>query len=139
MMPRRPLTVKPIGYVQRAETQGREVDELRRAPAAIVVYPELTAGLEGIECCSRLVVIFYCHEVRGSPLRVHPRRDPHRQPRGVFASRSPARPNPLGLTVISLLRVEGNVLHVCGLDAVNGTPVLDIKPFDPVFDGAEDA
>ena len=56
----------------------------------------------------------------------------------MFASRSPARPNPLGLTVVSLLGVEGNVLYVQGLDALDGTPVLDIKPFDPTFDQGED-
>jgi tRNA (Thr-GGU) A37 N-methylase len=102
-MHRQALSVRPIGYVKRAAQQSRGVDELRRSPAEIVVNPELTVGLEGIEGFPKLVVIFYCHEAKAAPLRVHPRRDPHRQPRGVFATRSPTRPNPLGLTVVSLL------------------------------------
>jgi tRNA-Thr(GGU) m(6)t(6)A37 methyltransferase TsaA len=132
------LTVKPIGYIQRTEKPGKGVDELRSAPAEIVVNPELTAGLEGIEHYRKLVVIFYCHETKGSPLRVHPRGDLNRQPRGVFATRSPARPNPLGLTVVSLQRVQGNVLQVKGLDALDNTPVLDIKPFNQTFDTGEE-
>jgi tRNA-Thr(GGU) m(6)t(6)A37 methyltransferase TsaA len=138
-MHRHIFTVRAIGYVKRSKTQGRGVDELRRTPATIVVHPELTAGLDGIERFHKLVVIFYCHEAKGSPLCVHPRKDPHQPPRGVFASRSPARPNPLGLTVVSLLGVQGHVLHVQGLDALDGTPVLDIKPFDPTFDTGESA
>jgi tRNA-Thr(GGU) m(6)t(6)A37 methyltransferase TsaA len=114
------------------------VEELRRTRAQIIVHPELVTGLEGIERYQKLVVIFYCHKVKSFPLRVRPHRDPHQPQRGVFATRSPARPNPLGLTVVSLLGIDGNVLDVCGLDAIDGTPVLDIKPFDPTFDQGED-
>lgn len=128
------LTVRPIGYVKRAVQESKAVDDLRRTPVEIVINPDLIAGLECIESYEKLVVIFYCHETKGFPLRVNPRGDPQRQPRGVFASRSPARPNPLGLTVVSLLGVKGNILRVQGLDALDGTPVLDIKPFDQTFD-----
>ena len=133
------ITVRPIGYVKHSEKQSAEAEELlRQTLAEIIVNPDLTPGLEGIEHLHKLTVLFYCHQTKGSPLRVHPRRGASQRPRGVFASRSPARPHPLGLTVVSLLGVEGNVLYVQGLDALDGTPVLDIKPFDPTFDQGED-
>jgi len=100
--------------------------------------PRIPFVRSGIEHYRKLVVIFYCHATKGSPLRVHPRGDPNRQPRGVFATRSPARPNPLGLTVVSLQSLQGNVLQVKGLDALDNTPVLDIKPFDQTFDTGEE-
>jgi len=134
-----PITVRPIGYVRRPQNACTGLEELRQAPAEILVHPELVPGLEGIERFQQLVVVFYCHRVRGFSLRVHPRGDPSQPTRGVFASRSPARPNPLGLTVVSLLGVEGNVLRVRGLDALDGTPVLDIKPFSPTFDQGTEA
>lgn len=128
------ITVRPVGYVRCSDTGDIGVEALRREPVAIIVNPELAPGLEGIERFQKLVVLFYCHRTLGYALHVHPRGDLSRAARGVFASRSPARPNPLGLTVVTLLGVEGNVLHVRGLDALDGTPVLDIKPFDPTFD-----
>ena len=64
----------------------------------------------------------------GRELQQHPRRDTNRPKRGVFALRTPQRPNPIGVTIVDLVRVEGNVLFVRGLDAINGTPVLDLKP-----------
>jgi tRNA-Thr(GGU) m(6)t(6)A37 methyltransferase TsaA len=133
------ITLHPIGYVRRRPAAGTDPDRLRRALAEIVVEPALASGLEGIEHCPRLVVLFYCHRSQGLALRVHPRGDPQRSLRGVFATRSPARPNPLGLTVVTLVGVRGNVLQVLGLDALDGTPVLDLKPFAPVFDAGVDA
>ena len=132
------MIMRPIGYVQRVHTDATGVEDLRQEQVAIVVNPELASGLEGIERFDKLVVLFYCHRTTGFALRVHPRGDPTQPMRGVFATRSPARPNPLGLTVVSLLGVEDNVLHVGELDALDDTPVLDIKPFDRTFDqGAE--
>jgi tRNA-Thr(GGU) m(6)t(6)A37 methyltransferase TsaA len=73
------------------------------------------------------MVIFHFHLSRGYELRQHPRGDHTREPRGVFALHSPRRPNPIGVTTIELVEVTGNVLTVRGLDAINGTPVLDLK------------
>jgi tRNA-Thr(GGU) m(6)t(6)A37 methyltransferase TsaA len=74
------------------------------------------------------MVVFYFHRSQGYDLTQHPRGDPRRPKRGVFTLRSPRRPNPIGVTVVDLVAIEGNVLRVRGLDAINGTPVLDIKP-----------
>ena len=129
------ITLTPIGYVERDERdEGLSGDELRTRPARIVLGPALTDGLLGLEPGSHIVVLFYCHRSTGYDLQVHPRGDPSRPLRGVFAVRSPRRPNPIGVTTARVQRVEGNVLEVVGLDALNGSPVLDIKGYSSFFD-----
>jgi tRNA-Thr(GGU) m(6)t(6)A37 methyltransferase TsaA len=103
-------------------------DLMRAATSRIILEPQLKAGLQGVEPGQQLMVIFYLHLSQGYELQQHPRGDLSRSRRGVFALRSPYRPNPIGVTVVDVLAVEGNVLHVRGLDAVNNTPVLDLKP-----------
>ena len=100
------------------------------ATSTITVYDEFAAGLEGIEEHEKLEILFpFEPESSGeAPLRQHRQGDASQPLRGVFALRGPHRPNPIGLTEVRLLRVEGNVLTVAGLDAWDGTLVLDIKP-----------
>ena len=90
----------------------------------------LVAGLKGLEPGRQVMVVFHFH--RAPPgqydLCQHPRGDSSRPRRGVFALCSPHRPNPIGVTVVDLVAIEGNVLRVRGLDAINDTPVLDLKP-----------
>ncbi|MBL7063299.1 MAG: tRNA (N6-threonylcarbamoyladenosine(37)-N6)-methyltransferase TrmO [Anaerolineae bacterium] len=130
-----PITLHPIGYVER---DGRDEelsgDELRARPARIVFDPALTDGLLGLEPGSDVVVLFYCHRSTGYDLQVHPRGDPGRPLRGVFAVRSPRRPNPIGVTTVRVQRVEGHVLEVVGLDALDGSPVLDVKGYSSFYD-----
>jgi tRNA-Thr(GGU) m(6)t(6)A37 methyltransferase TsaA len=90
--------------------------------------------LEGIADFSHLFVIFWMHEISNKERRavkVHPRGRLDMPLLGVFATRTPHRQNPIGLTLVELVGVQGNIVTVRGLDAFNGTPVLDIKPFDP--------
>jgi tRNA-Thr(GGU) m(6)t(6)A37 methyltransferase TsaA len=156
-----PLAMTPIGYVERDEVGGDRVsaaadekpgfpektwfhrasgngevgiDDLRNRPARIVLDPSLTDGLLGLQPGSDIVVLYYFHCSVGYELQVHPRGDLSRPLRGVFAVRSPRRPNPIALTTARVRRIEGNVLEVVGLDAVDGSPVLDIKPHAPFFD-----
>ena len=125
----------PIGHVKRDEgDRGLADDALRARPARIVLDPALAEGLVGLEPGSDVVVLFYCHQTTGYDLQLHPRGDPSRPLRGVFATRSQYRPNPLGLTVVRVQCVEGHVLEVIGLDALDGSPVLDIKPHASYFD-----
>lgn len=98
------------------------------AESRIVLDPALVVGLQGLEIGQQIVVVFHCHLTDGYELTQHPQGDRSRPRRGVFALRSPRRPNPIGITVVELMGMEGNVLQVRGLDAINGTPVLDIKP-----------
>ncbi len=80
------------------------------------------------------MVVFYLHLSKGYPMRLHPRGDPELPLMGVFSTRAPVRPNPIAVSVVKLLKITGNVLTVKGLDAFDGTPVLDIKPHLPVVE-----
>ena len=93
----------------------------------IEVDPAFEEGLLDIEGFSHLYVLWHFHKSEGYELLAHPPSDD--RPHGVFATRSPQRPNPIGLTVVKLLRREGRMLHVRGVDMLDGTPVLDIKPY----------
>lgn len=102
-------------------------DARHDAEGVIEVRPELEAGLQDIEGFSHLYVIWLFHRVSDYDLIAWPPSDD--RPHGVFATRSPRRPNPIGLTVVELIRREGTRLHVRGVDMLDGTPVLDIKPY----------
>jgi len=118
----------PIGRVENGFPLGTPGDTLRASESRIVLIPDLVPGLEGLEKESRILVVFHFHLSREYELHQHPRGDGTRPKRGVFALRSPRRPNPIGVTEVDLLEIRGNVLRVKGLDAVEGTPVLDLKP-----------
>jgi tRNA-Thr(GGU) m(6)t(6)A37 methyltransferase TsaA len=122
------ITVRALGHIENAFAEPAAPDLIRAAKSQIVLDPELEPGLQGVEPGQQLLVIFYFHRSRGYELQQHPRGDRSRPKRGVFALRSPHRPNPIGVTVVDVLAVEGNILHVRGLDAINGTPLLDLKP-----------
>ncbi len=112
------MELSPIGIVR----------AVRGDVSEIKIVPELADGLYRLEESEYLLVLFYFDRSEGFELRVHPKGDENNPLVGVFASRSPRRPNPIGATVVKLLRIDGNVLTVSGLDAWEGTPVLDIKP-----------
>ncbi len=113
------IELKPIGFVR----------EVKGEKAHIELLPAYEPGLLGIESHRRIFVLYWMHEQKDrSTLQVHPKRDPSKPKVGVFASRSPARPNPIGLSLVELVCREGNKLTVRGLDALEGTPILDIKP-----------
>ena len=97
------------------------------AEGVIDVDPAFEAGLQDIEGFSHLFILWWFHRVDGYDLVAHPPSDD--RPHGVFATRSPRRPSPIGLTVVELLRRDGPRLHVRGVDMLDGTPVLDIKPY----------
>jgi tRNA-Thr(GGU) m(6)t(6)A37 methyltransferase TsaA len=99
-----------------------------------VLDPKYAEGLMDLDKNDLITIIFYFHEVDGYKLRLHPRGDTSRPITGVFNTRSQFRPNPIGVTVARLKSVEGNRLVVEGLDAIDGTPVLDIKPHVLTFD-----
>ncbi len=126
------IVLKPIGVV-RTNAIGNEVRDKTRT-SKIVVQRELAEALDGVIGFSHFFVLFLLHEVQESQqriLKVHPRGRKDMPLLGVFATRTMLRPNPVGLTLVELVRVEDNVLTVRGLDAFDGTPVIDIKPFDP--------
>ncbi len=125
------IELKPIGFVK-TKAVGNEVRD-RSNISQIVLRQDLAQALNGIQDFSHLFVIFWMHEISEEErrmMKVHPRGREDMPLLGVFATRTSRRPNPVGLTLVELLKVEGNVLTVRGLDAFDGTPVLDIKPFD---------
>jgi tRNA-Thr(GGU) m(6)t(6)A37 methyltransferase TsaA len=117
-----------IGYVENAFPEPVKPDMLSASPSRIVLAPDLLEGLTGLEPGMTLLIVFVFHRAEGYDLLQHPRGDHTRPKRGVFALRSPNRPNPIGVTEVELLTIEGNILTVRGLDAIHGTPVLDLKP-----------
>ena len=93
----------------------------------IEVFPQYREGLEGIAAGQTIVVLFWLHKARRDILKVHPRGDASRKQRGVFATRSPIRPNPIAISELKVLAVKDNFIEVSGLDILDGTPVVDIK------------
>ena len=123
--------LEPIGRVESPLTDPtlapRQADE--GAPAAWLVFePEFVEGLDSLKPGDEIILITWLDLARRDVLRVHPRGDTARPPEGVFSTRSPHRPNPLGLHRVEITDVEGPRLRVRGLEAVDGTPILDVKP-----------
>jgi len=104
----------------------------RGVPGRIELLPELVEGLRDLDGFSHIIVLYHFHRVTRSCLTVTPFLDPH--PRGVFATRAPTRPNPIGLSVLALQGIDGSTLLVEDVDMLDGTPLLDIKPYVPEFD-----
>jgi tRNA-Thr(GGU) m(6)t(6)A37 methyltransferase TsaA len=123
-----PIVFRAIGHVENGFDEPAPSHEIRAIESRIVLKPALTDGLTGLKPGKRVMVIFCFHRSQGFDLLQHPQGNTSRPQRGVFALRSPHRPNRIGVTVVDLVAVEGNVLRVRGLDAINGTPVLDLKP-----------
>ena len=125
------IVLNPIGYVKTTAV-GDEVKD-KSLISQIVLHDDLIEALSGISEYSHLFVLFYLNQVTSQQqktLKVHPRGRQDMPLTGIFAVRTMLRPNPIGLTLVKLVKVEANILTVRGLDAYDETPVLDIKPYD---------
>jgi tRNA-Thr(GGU) m(6)t(6)A37 methyltransferase TsaA len=124
------FTSRPIGFVSSPYKDASQVPKglgaRHDADGVITILPEFELGLTDIEGFSHLVVLWEFDRAQGFELMGMPPSD--NRAHGVFATRSPRRPNPIGLTIVELLRRDGGKLHVRGVDMLEGTPVLDIKP-----------
>lgn len=132
------IELEPIGFVK-TNTIRKEVKK-RSNVSEIILREDLVETLHGIEDFSHLYVIFWMHEVpkeERKTVKVHPRGRGDLPLLGIFATRTPHRPNPIGLTLVELIKVNDNTLTIRGLDAYDGTPIIDIKPFD-MWDTTED-
>ena len=125
------LFMQPIGYIRSPYRDTREIPKglgaKHEAEGILEIRAEFEPGLTDIEGFSHLFVIWAFDRSEGFNLVVTPPSD--NRPHGVFATRSPRRPNPIGLTVVELLSREGPVLRVRGVDMLDGTPILDVKPY----------
>jgi tRNA-Thr(GGU) m(6)t(6)A37 methyltransferase TsaA len=99
---------------------------------SVEVFAEYEAGLKDLDGFSHIVLLYHFHRSQGFSLELVPFMDT--QSRGVFATRAPKRPNAIGLSLVALVRIEGRVLHIQNVDILDGTPLLDIKPYVPEFD-----
>lgn len=132
------ITLRPVGVIR---SPFRSTEDAPIQPAfaggaqgTVEVFDEFAGGLEGLDGFSHVILIYHFHLSRGFSLRVRPYLD--EKVRGVFATRAPRRPNPVGLSVVRLAGVDGGTLRVVDIDVVDGTPLLDIKPHVPEFDSS---
>ena len=134
-----PISYTPIGIVHTPFTTpvGMPVQSVAAAGVAgtIELDPQWEEGLKDLATFSHLVLLTHLHQVTSYSLEVVPFLDD--RPHGIFATRSPRRPNPIGLSIVRLVRIAGCTLHVEDVDLVDGTPLLDIKPFVPALDNRE--
>jgi len=131
---------KPIGVI-RSPFIAPEGTPIQPAAAmgirgCVELNPAYVYGLKDLDGFSHVILIYHCNKAKSASLRVKPFLD--NEERGVFATRSPSRPNAIGVSVVRLLAISRHVLHVENVDIVDGTPLLDIKPYVPQFDAAED-
>lgn len=128
------IIYKPVGIVMNSFNQASEPEMIRRSESILLLNESYVPALEGIEHFKYLIILYHIDRSPGYTPLVHPHGDPNIPKRGVFSTRSPCRPNPIGITVVEVLQVRGNRIRVKCLDALNGTPILDIKPYEKHFD-----
>jgi tRNA-Thr(GGU) m(6)t(6)A37 methyltransferase TsaA len=130
------IKYKPIGIIH---SPFSALDGMPIQPAGAIgirgtveVFPEYQDGLKDLEGFSHVILLYHFHRSRHFELEVVPFLDS--ELRGVFATRAPKRPNPIGLSVVKLEKIKGSILHIENVDIVDGTPLLDVKPYAPEFD-----
>ena len=130
------IKYKPIGVIHSPfkEPKGTPIQPAaaKSIDGIVEVFKEYTEGLKDIGGFSHIILIYHFHLSKGSLLKVKPYMD--NEVRGVFATRAPSRPNSIGISIVRLVRVEENILHIRDVDIIEGTPLLDIKPYVPEFD-----
>jgi len=133
------INFKPIGVVHSKykEAKGMPIQSriASNIKGTVEIFPEFVEGLKDIEGFSHIILLFYFHLSKGYSLEVKPYMDDEKH--GVFATRAPKRPNSIGISIVRLLKVEGNKLYIEDMDILDGTPVLDIKPHVPEFDNVK--
>ena len=129
------FVMRPIGVIHSpfTDTKQTPIQPTRsQAIGQVIIHPEFADGLQDVEEFSHIILLYAFHQSEGYSLRVRPFLDD--QLRGLFATRHPCRPNPIGLSVVRLLALRDNVLEIEGVDVLDGTPLLDVKPYVPDFD-----
>jgi len=134
------IPCKPIGIIHSTfkEARGTPIQPAaaKSTGGTVEIFPEYAGGLKDLEGFSHIYLLFHFHLSKGYSLQVRPYLDD--EMRGVFATRAPRRPVPIGLSVVRLRSIDGNILQIEDVDIVDGTPLLDIKPYVPGFDSRED-
>lgn len=141
------IVLKPIGVIHTDASDRQIKEEKREAEATVEVFPEFEEALEGLDGYSHLFIISYLHKLRPDQIgfmKVKPKRATRRGFKleelptlGVFALDSPTRPNPIGLTLVRLYKIDNRKLSVTGIDLFDGTPVIDIKAYQPDYEAKQ--
>jgi tRNA-Thr(GGU) m(6)t(6)A37 methyltransferase TsaA len=133
------ITYQPIGIIRSPfkTTEGMPIQPsgAKSIKGEVEIYPKFIEGLKDLDGFSHIILIYHFHKVTGSKLTVIPFLDS--KPRGVFSTRAPVRPNHIGFSIVKLLKIENNFLHIENIDILDKTPLLDIKPYVPEFDISE--
>lgn len=134
------ITLTPIGTIHTPHTDLANMPiqptSAKGVQGWIELDPSYTEGLKDLEGFSHIILLYHFHQSQGYKLTVTPYLD--KTQRGLFATRAPKRPNPIGLSIVKLNSIEGNRLNIENIDVLDGTPLLDIKPYVPVFDDQKD-
>jgi len=135
------MNLKAIGFIRNGITEKSRRQKWENVISDIIIDPEFTEALDNLDEFSHILVFFWTRRKAGRiiPNKVHLQHNPGKPLVGLFATRSPDRPNPVAKTTVRLLELRGNALKVMGLDAFDGTAVIDIKPYIPGYDSVDDA
>ncbi len=135
------IKYKPIGVIHSPFRQAKGTPIQPRSAegvkGTVEMFPEYIDGLKDLDEFSHIILVYHFHLSRQPSLVVKPFMDD--ETHGVFATRAPSRPNPIGISTVRLLKIEGNILHIQDVDIIDGTPLLDIKPYVPEFDDRKPA
>ncbi len=130
------IKYKPIGIIhspfKRPEGTPIQPPAAAGFDGTVEVFPEYAEGLKDLDGFSHIILLCHFHLIKTPKLTVTPYMDTHTH--GVFATRAPGRPNPIGLSIVELEKIEDNILYINGIDIIDGTPLLDIKPYVTPFD-----
>lgn len=133
------ISFKPIGMIHSAhkKPEGTPIQfgKSNNSPGEIEIFPEFTEGLSDLDGFSHIMLFYHFHLIKETKLTVKPFMDDFEH--GIFATRSPARPNPIGFSVVRIIEIKNSRILVEGLDMIDGTPLLDIKPYVTKFDAIE--
>jgi len=126
-----PIVLKPIGYIKTSETSIPRHWSVSKAVGEIIIKEEFSAGLRDIRPGERILVVFHFHKSPEFSSKYLFQHHPHKEREfGIFSTCSPIRPNPIGVSIVEVLEVNDNHIRVKGIDMIDGTPVLDIKPWN---------
>ena len=130
------ITLKPIGIVKNNVKEPR-FGNFANEVSEIIVDEKFKEALDGIDDYSHVIIVYWMDKVKDYVIKHQPQGNPNVPIFGIFACRCPARPNPIAITTVKLLEHNGNKIKVKGLDVIDGTPVIDIKPYWPQYDKVE--
>jgi tRNA-Thr(GGU) m(6)t(6)A37 methyltransferase TsaA len=134
------LEISPIGVIRTPFKSSDEIPIQSSKSDTIAeaeILPEYSEGLDSLDGFSHAILLYWFHRAQSAKLKVIPFLDTKK--RGLFSTRAPSRPNPIGLSIVRIVQVKGNILRFKGADMLNDTPLIDIKPFVPEFDNRVDA